>query len=443
MTSAAPLPTTPRSRGGKSGALPSTFDPRAGAIAAGWLLARSVMRRAGRAPHAGHRKAKHTMNLSDLALEPQQVAEAAGPTAGAGAEPLDTQALIAQLGSEVASTLSSALERVAGLAATGRIGRDSLRALREEIERARRAGIMGQQVVRLGSGHVHLARERLDLNALFREALRQRRGEMAARGIEVRQLFTPASVASDATLLFSMLQTTLDWSFEHAVSRIDLTLEVKNWPAHAQLFVAFAHRPPDEVEPDGAVALAAEDSTLNTVSWRLLQRTAGVLGLFLRRRDLSGKTELALEFPDTVAPTLLAAGDAESEPLAVNSQPLAGRHLLVLAARREVRNVVREALRPMGLMIDFVASVEQAQELRAGGLPHAVVYEAALGGERFERLRGEWLAEAPGLAFVQIAEEGRAFEVLNAGEHQFASVGRDAIIESLPAALLFELAREG
>ena len=53
------------------------------------------------------------------------------------------------------------------------------------------------------------------------------------------------------------------------------------------------------------------------------------------------------------------------------------------------------------------------------------------------------LAEVPGLAFIQIAEQGKAFEVLNLGGRQFASVGRDAIIESLPAALLFELSRQG
>ena len=138
--------------------------------------------------------------------------------------------------------------------------------------------------------------------------------------------------------------------------------------------------------------------------------------------------------------------DTESEdPLAQahNSQPLAGRHVVVLAARREVRNVVREALRAMGLMLDFVGSVEEAQALCADGLPHAMVYEASLGGDRFERLRGDMLAEVPGLAFIQIAEQGKAFEVLNLGGRQFASVGRDAIIESLPAALLFELSRQG
>jgi CheY-like chemotaxis protein len=114
---------------------------------------------------------------------------------------------------------------------------------------------------------------------------------------------------------------------------------------------------------------------------------------------------------------------------------------MVVAARREVRNVVREALRPMGLMVDFVTSVQEARELVADGLPHAVIYEAALAGEAFERLRTEMLTEVPTLVYVRIAEQGKAFEVLNLGGRQFASVGRDAIMAALPEALMFELSR--
>ncbi|MBP6763748.1 MAG: hypothetical protein KA141_02065 [Rubrivivax sp.] len=376
------------------------------------------------------------MDLSDLSRPPAPMHMA---------EPLDLHALVAQLGGEVAATLSSALERVVALSASGRIDKAGLRALREEIDLARRAGIMGQQVVRLSNGHVQLAHESLDLTALLREALRQRGREIETRGIEVRQLFAPASVMSDATLLFSMLQTTLDWCFEHAVSRIDLQLEVKNWPAHAQLKVAFSHQPPDEVDTAASPLVPVEEMALSTMSWRLMQQTAAVLALPLQRTDVPGRTEVLLEFPETLAPSLQTletqAPDQAADEEAHNSQPLAGRHVVVLASRREVRNTVREALRPMGLMLDFVTSVEEAQQLVADGLPHAMVYDSTLAGDHFERLRNEMLAEVPNITFIRLAEQGKAFEVLNVGGRQFASVGRDAIIESLPAALMFELSR--
>ena len=359
-------------------------------------------------------------------------------------EPLDPQALIAQLGSEVATTLSSALERVAVLNATGRIDRDNLAALQTEIDRARRAGIMGQQVARLSNGGVQLSRERLDLTALLREALRQRSREIDTHGIEVRQDFAGALVMSDATLLFSLLQTVLDWAFEHAVSHIDIKLEVKNWPAHAVLGLKFAHQPPDAVGSAAMPMADAQTPELNTVSWRLLQQTAAVLGLQLRRNDPPGKTALQLEFPETLAPRVEPEGTTDFEETAsptLSLHPMAGSHVLVLAGRSEVRNVVREALRPLSLMLDFVNTIEEVQAQCAEAMPDAVVYEASLGGQRFERLRSELLQVSPRLAFVQIAEQGKTVQVLNQGGHQFTSVGRDAIIESLPDALKFELAR--
>ena len=37
------------------------------------------------------------------------------------------------------------------------------------------------------------------------------------------------------------------------------------------------------------------------------------------------------------------------------------------------------------------------------------VFEGMLRGERLERLRSDWLESVPNLAFVQIAEQGKAF----------------------------------
>lgn len=377
------------------------------------------------------------MDLTDISRPPS-------PPGRGVVEPLDPQALIAQLGREVASRLSSALERVAELQASGRIDRDNLNSLHTEIDLARRAGIMGQQVVRLSLGDVQLTTERMDLTALMRECLRQRSREIETHGIEVRQEFAGTLVMSDATLLFSLLQTVLDWAFEHAVSRIDLKLEVKAWPAHAVLGLKFAHQPADAVDSEALPRADVQHAELNTMSWRLLQQTAAVLGLMLKRNDPPGRTELQLEFPETLAPRVEPAGTTSFEETVsptLSVQPLAGSHVVVLAARREVRNVVREALRPMSLMVDFVSNVEELQAQCHEAMPDAIVYEASLGGQRFDRARGDLLAKAPRLAFVQIAEQGKAVQVLNQGGRQFTSVGRDAIIESLPDALGFELSR--
>ncbi len=382
------------------------------------------------------------MNMSDLT----------GPASGhrPAFESLDPQALVAQLGSEVAAKLSSALERVTSLTQTGRIDKGSLRALREEIEMARRTGILGQQLARLTLGQVNLTPEPVDLSALLRDALLQRNRDIESRGVDVRQLLEPAKVHADATLLFTLLQTLLDWALEHTVSRIDLSLQTPGWPPLARLHCSFAHRPPDALETRNApLENAVEITALNTMSWRMVQQACLILGLEARREDTAVRTALSVTFPATRMSGLpqeqpaAATPQAQQAVQAAPSQPLAGHHVVVMAARREVRNLIRQALRPMGLMLDFAESVEEARLVCADGLPHAFVYEASMGGDRFERLRGEMLEELSTLAFVRIEEDGRAVEVINLGGRQITSVGRDAVLQSLPSALLLELQRNG
>jgi CheY-like chemotaxis protein len=360
---------------------------------------------------------------------------------------LDSRDLVAQLGSEVATLLSSALDRVVELTASGRIDRSGLRALRDEIAQARRAGILGQQWVRLTSGDLKLQRERLDLTQLLRDVLQQRGREIETRGVQVRQQFEQADVLSDPTLLFSLLQALLDWAFQHTVSRVDLRLDIKSWPSHARLACAYSYLPPDEVPAEQPARGSKEEARLSTMSWQLLQQTAHLLGLPLQRIDSAGRTQLLIEFPDTVTARLDASEDLqgmEADDSGLQdqqSQPLAGQRVLVLAPRREVRAAVREALRSMGLMISIVSSIDEALQVCAAALPHALVYEEGTAGDEFDLLRDGLLRESPQMAFINIAEEGKAFEVLNLGGRQFASVGRAAIMDSLPAALLFELSR--
>ena len=183
---------------------------------------------------------------------------------------------------------------------------------------------------------------------------------------------------------------------------------------------------------------------LNTMSWRLLQQTATVLDLRLLRLDSAGRSELHVEFPQTLIAQLDGVGTSQVGDALLGSgqsQPLARRQVLVVAAKRELRNVIREALRPMGAMVDLVDGAAEAKTWCQTTLPDAVIYEEVAAGETLEQLRSTLLAEAPGIAFLCIADHGKAFEVMNVGGRQIASVGRDAVIESLPAALLFELSR--
>lgn len=378
------------------------------------------------------------MDLSDLPEVPGK-----GPTSPAFAAERNGdhgfRELVGQLGREIAAPMTSALERINAFATTGRIDRSGLRALRDEIEHARRIGLSAQQISRFASGRVRQNPERLNLTQTLRDALAQRGRETASRGIDLRQELKPAEVIIDASMCSALLQALLDWSFEHARSHIEFRIDIKAWPEHARLGCRFAHIPADELPTQADQAA----DRLDTVPWQLLRRLAQTLGLVLERDDTPGTAQLTLEFPRTVSEGMALLELDEPGNTGPNSQPMVGRHVLVIASRRETRNAVRDTLRSMGLMVDYVGSIDEAREFCGAGLPHAILFEAALGGENFRKLRAEWNREVPALAFIEISEQGRELEVLDIGGQRTSRIGRDVIASALPSALMFELSKAG
>jgi hypothetical protein len=349
--------------------------------------------------------------------------------------------IIGQIGSEVGIPLSDALERITVLATTGRIDRAGLRALREDIERARRAGMIGQQLARFASGRIRQTPEAISVTQMLRELLLQRGREATARQIELRHVLKPAEVSADATLLHALLQALLDWALDTAKGLIEFRLDVKPWPPYARLACRIDHAVPG-VEPQAATPLP--HTLPDSLAWRLVQQIAWTQSLLVERAVHDNETVLTIEFPRTVTEHLEGVSVVEIDhgfALSENSEPLAGSHILIVAGNREVRSLVKEAVRHMGLLVDFVNSVEEAEVFCRDALPHAIVYEAVLASERFQMLRSSILAEVPNFVFIQIDPEGSVVELSTDNVRRRPHLGREAILESLPSALIYELSR--
>ena len=349
--------------------------------------------------------------------------------------------LLAQIGAEIAGPLTAAMERITALTNTGRIDRNGLRALRDEVEAARQAGMIGQQLTRYASGRLRQSHERLQLADVLNGVLAHRGRETQARGIVLKPLLKPAEVIVDASLLFSLLNSTIDWALANAQSHIDFSITIKPWPTHAVLTCRFAHRPVDELA-DGAHAI--QPRALDSLTWRLLEQTAWTMGLIVERKDAVHHSTLTLEFPRTASTEIEGVSALELNDgfaPSTNSQPLAGSHVLVIASRREMRVQIRDALRNMSLIVDFVNSVDEAAVFCRDGLPHAVVIESIQNGERFTQFREEITREVPDFVFIEIVEEGTIFEMSGFSGSTVARVGRDVLANSLPSALIFELSK--
>jgi hypothetical protein len=131
----------------------------------------------------------------------------------------------------------------------------------------------------------------------------------------------------------------------------------------------------------------------------------------------------------------------QSFGLSSNSRPLAGSHVLIVASRRDMRVRVRDAIRHMGLVIDLVSSIEEAADFCRDDLPHAIIVEGILNGERLRQLRAEITAEIPEFPFIEIIEEGASYAMSGFGGAPMGRVGRDAIDSALPSVLMYELSR--
>ena len=349
--------------------------------------------------------------------------------------------LVSQVGAEIAEPLTAALERIHVLTATGKIDRAGLRALRDEVERARQAGMIGQQLTRFASGRVRQSHEVLQLEEVLKNVLALRSRETQARGIALKPHLKSARVIVDGSLLFSLLNATLDWALANAHAHIDFTVDFKTWPAIARLTCRFANRPADQL---GDSAIPAPPPRLDSLTWRLIEQTGWTMGLVIDRKDSAGTSTLVLEFPKTAGDEMAGLSASEVDDASLqsgNSKALAGSHVLVIASRREVRVVIRDALRNMSMLVDFVSTVDEAASFCKEGLPHAIIVESIQKGGRFSHFRDEILGEVPGFVFIEILEQGSTFEMSGTDGARMARIGRDVIASSLPAALMFELSR--
>lgn len=349
------------------------------------------------------------------------------------------RALTAQVGREIAEPLSAALERVVALNTTGRIDREGLRALRAEIEQARRVGMVSQQLSRLASKHLRQSHERLNLAHTLQSVLAYRAREVAKRGVNVRQVTRPIEVLVDPSLLFTLLNAVLDWAVESGRASIDFRVDLKSWPAQGRVSCSFQHHAAAAEQP-GVPAAAALDS----LNWHLVVQAADSMELSLQRDVDGGQVMLTLEFPRTVDDAVEEAvthQETTADPPSVNSKPLAGRQLLVIADSRELRAQVRAAVADMGLTVDCAYSVDEAVDFCRDGLPHAIVFEAALRGDQLDELAEDIRSELPGFSFIEIVEEGRSFEISGFNGMNHARVGRAGLSQALPSALVFELSK--
>jgi hypothetical protein len=133
--------------------------------------------------------------------------------------------------------------------------------------------------------------------------------------------------------------------------------------------------------------------------------------------------------------------EADTGPTTLNSKPLAGSHLLIVTPRRDLRAQIQEAVKHMGLIIDMVGDMNEANQFCMEGLPHGIIFETAQRGPVFELLRKELLQEVPEFCFVEVLDVDHLTQLSTATGERMARISRTHLGDALPSVLLFELSR--
>ena len=110
-------------------------------------------------------------------MDMSDINRSAAPSPAAPADHHDADRwrdVVNAVGWEIAGPLTTALERIHALTTSGRIDKASLRALREEVESARHAGMLAQQLTRFASARLRQSHERLALGDMLQSVLAHR-----------------------------------------------------------------------------------------------------------------------------------------------------------------------------------------------------------------------------------------------------------------------------
>lgn len=328
----------------------------------------------------------------------------------------DLRPLVTRLSTEVAARLTKALERLGDLADNERPDGRILQDVGEEIAGARRVGMIGQQIVRLASGHVKPEAEPVMVCEMLK-ALASTRRLSSRSGTNIRVDAEPSRIHCDPSLLSALLHSLMDWCADHTASKIDLALRTSTPRSGLTLTATIC------------VGAAQVEHSLDSLDWDLMDFLAQALGVRLLRRQ-SGE-EVAVEFQWPLAQRPI------DPPVLIQGLPMAGCQVLVVAPEREMRNRVRLAIRGLDLLVDYVPSVDAAARYCEDGRPEAVVYDGRLHGPEIETLHERLCRLEPDLPFIEVSKT-----VGDSGEARrgVSRLALDDLMGSLPSTLATRLA---
>lgn len=354
--------------------------------------------------------------------------------------------LAGAIGAELAAPVARLQQLAQELRIRPHLSSDDLADLDAAIAEAHRIAVQSQQLARLAGGKLRQSHEKLALHTILHDVLLEHHALFAARGIEARQHLRPVDIIVDPSLLVSLLQAAIQWASERG-SRLVVRLSMKNWPENG-LLVIKAQR---TVQVSGEAPTSRSGDNL---LWFLLAQIAQAMGVLVSREVTEEGTTATLEFPRTVRNlsglTSLDTERSEHPPgkntwseSSETHKQLKGSHLLLITDDARLQRDVAKVCQRLQLKFDACPTTHQATRFCELSVPHLLVIDENLHDTEFDLLHADLVRHHVRFPVVEIAARSEGYAVSTWDDGSASRIGRDAVVEQLPAILAMELGKLG
>lgn len=340
---------------------------------------------------------------------------------------------VGAVGMELASVMAQLKLALDALVREHRLAPDDMARLSMLMGEAERISRHSRLLARISEGSLQHHHVQLSLDQLLEQLLGDTQVE-GRSGLDIKRSIQPASIISDRDLVATLLKTALDWSLALA-PRLEVSLHIKDWPAHALLRINAL-----------GVSNSRTDGTSEPekVAWYLIQELGRQVGAIIDRVSSPGQVLVMLEFPRTVREMEgLSAMEVDlgaASATGHGSGVLAGHRALIISSDVKLREDVKRVCRVLGLEVDNVPSSALALKRCAVEPPHVLIVDERFNDERFRQLRTLLEARQPNFPVVEIAY-GNTGTVAVWGGEGLTRVGRSEILAQLPQSLALEMAK--
>lgn len=392
-------------------------------------------------------EAKPSSAANSTSPEPSPSATSPPP---ASISPPSHAAVAAAIGAELATPLSILDDLVHQLAESQGVPTNQKYVLLGAIERASRVGRQSQQIARMASFKPRQRYEQLALDAVLLLALAEFGPRFAQYAIALEQRIQSADVMVDPGLLSSLVDAVLSWTLDSAFafnlareaqgqepdSRISITLENRNWPKRAVLFIKVSALPP-QLAQDGAFEI-------ERLSWYLTAQIAQAMQIKLEKISDGEEHIVMLEFSQPLAqpevrrsvpPAGAPVSKDKLSPVVAPASPVLQKRLLLITEDEQLDFQVKKIVFAEGWRYEQVPTTPQAVAFCYLESPQMVLIDERLRDAMFEELRFELVNADPHFPLLEIAVHDNMFEMSDWDGNSLRRVHVSRLKDKLPELL--------